>query len=676
MSTSRRRSLLAVCAWLVSLVPAVQVSAQAAGASTYAFDRTIRPQDDFYGYVNGPWLEKNDIPPYFSSWGTGPELQVRIWSEIRSILESPRVGPHALDPDSRKVSDLYHTFINEQRIESSGLTPLRDELARVAAIATPGDVATLLAHFVRAGIASPITLSVHPDDKDPTRYIADLEQSDLSLPDRDYYLSDDPRFRTIRAEYRAHVERVLALAADKSAVADAAIILDFETRLAAAQWTRVENRDPVKTYNRVMLSDLDSVAPGLHWSRVVAELGLARRVSFVNVSEPSYFNALGVLVERTPPSVWRAYFRWCLVNRFSPFLPRRFADESSAFSGTLFGDAVSRPRWMRAVTFVDDRMGYALGRIYVQQYFPLQAKARAQALIDNLLAAFRSRIVALDWMSPETKREAQAKIDALVVKLGSPDRREDYTKLHTNPTDLIANLLNVRSFRYQRDLDRLGKPVDRSEWGMSPATVNGYYSALRNEVVLPAALMQPPYFQPDADDAVNYGGLGWFIAHELSHAFDNRGNQYDSKGNLRDWWTKNDHEQFAARSQALIEQYSRYEPVSGMFINGQLTVGENIADNLGLSIAYDAYHLSLGSRVAPVINGLTGDQRFYVSYATIWAAKERQASAIAHIKSDTHSPAKFRVQGAVVNQDSFYAAFGVHAGDGMFVPPEKRVKIW
>jgi predicted metalloendopeptidase len=469
---------------------------------------------------------------------------------------------------------------------------------------------------------------------------------------------------------------VLSLAHDSSATADASAILAFETTLAAAQWTSVENRDPVKTYNRIELAALERFAPGLHWNHFVADLGLNGRTSYVNISEPTYFRALGKLVQDTPVSVWRAYFRWSVINYYSPFLSTPFGQEQAAFSRLLSGAASSRPRWLRAVGYVDDRMDDALGRAYSDRYFTAETRARAETLIRNLAGEFSRRIEALDWMSADTKREAQAKLAMLTIKLGQPAHATNYTALRTSPTDLIGNTIRARLFKYDRDIDKLGTAIDRNEWSMSALAVNGSYSAVRNEIILPAALIQPPYFQSKADDAVNYGGLGWFIAHELSHAFDNRGNQYDSRGNLRDWWTPNDHAQFAKRSAALVAQYSQYQPVPGMHINGELTVGENIADNLGLAIAYDAYHHSLGGRTPTVLDGLTGDQRFFMSFAAIWAGRDTDANLVRMIKTDTHSPGPFRVRGTVVNQDPFYAAFDVHDGDGMYVPPSKRVQIW
>jgi putative endopeptidase len=676
MRLLNRVILLVICVSAGSLSAAVTSAAQSSGVDTTGFDRSVRPGDDFYRFVNGRWIERSEIPPYLSGWGAGSESQVRAFAEMRDILSSPMSGRDARDPDRRKLADLYQSYIDERAIESAGITPLQAELARISAIKSTVDVAATLAHFARLGISSPIAISVHPDDRDPTRNMADVEQSGLTLPDRDYYLSAAPRFTDTRTAYRDHIERVLALSGDRAAAENATAIIAFETKLAAAQWTSVENRDPVKTYNRVELTALETSAPGLHWNRLAADLGLSGRAAHVNISEPTYFKELGRLVQETPPAVWSAYFRWSLVSHFSAFLAKPFDDERIAFSQTMSGVTVSRPRWMRAVGFVDDRMGNALGRLYSERYFPQESRARVETLVRSLLAAFRSRLQALDWMSLATRREAEAKLTALTVKLGNPTRRQDYGALRTSPHDLVGNVIRARSFKYDLDLDRLGKPIDREEWGMSPLTVNGSYSALRNEIVLPAALMQPPYFQSTADDAVNYGGLGWFIAHELSHAFDNRGNQYDSHGNLRDWWTADDHERFAARTAALIEQYSHYEPVPGMFINGALTVGENIADNLGLAIAYEAYHQSLGTRIAPVLDGLTGDQRFYVAFARVWASKSREASVIQGLKSDTHSPANFRVLGALVNQDPFYAAFDVQQSDSMYVPPSRRVRIW
>lgn len=667
-------AILSVC--VLSLSPSARAEAQGSGIDSTALDKSVRPQDDFYRYATGGWVSRNNTPAYMTGWSTSLELQVRIYRDMSEILTRRSSPLVTRDADMRKVAEVYQSFMNEAAIESAGLVPLHDELARITAVRSARGVTEMLAHFIRLGLPAPIAFSVHSDDRDPTQYVADLEQSGLGLPDRDYYTSGDARFQDIRSKYRNHVERVLALSGDRDAARTADSVLALETRLAAAQWTGIENRDPVKTYNRMAFTALDSVAPGLNGSRLAAALGLPSKTPHVNISQPSYFRTLGALVRETQPSVWRAYFRWHLVDAYSLYLSKPFNDERIAYSTSINGPTVSRPRWLRAIGIVDDRMGGAVGRLYVEQFFPPAARARADAVVRNLVLAFRRRIDSLDWMSPETKREAQAKLNALNIKLGSPTQWQHYAPLRTSPTDLIGNILRLQALRYDRTIAKLGTPVNREEWGMSVLSVNGSYSALRNEILLPAALMQPPYFQPNADDAVNYGGLGWFIAHELSHAFDNRGNHYDGRGQLRDWWTKSDHDAFAVRSSALVDQYSRYEPVPRLFINGALTVGENIADNLGLAIAYDAYHYSLGERAAPVLDGFTGDQRFYLSFATIWAGKSRENDLVQMIKSDTHAPSEFRVRGALANHDPFYAAFGVQSGDRMFVAPAQRVKIW
>jgi predicted metalloendopeptidase len=374
--------------------------------------------------------------------------------------------------------------------------------------------------------------------------------------------------------------------------------------------------------------------------------------------------------------VWSAYFELRLLDQLSGFLPASFVNEQQLFSAALGGAAVRRPRWLRAVGFVEDHMGDAIGRLWVAEHFAAASQEQASRIVKTLLDAFHNRIESLDWMGDTSKREAQAKLASLRIKFGYPTAWGDYSGLRTSPRDLVGNALRLGAFEYERNLRRLGRPIDANEWNMTPETVNGYYSARRNEVVLPAALMQPPYFQAGAEDAVNYGGLGWFIAHELSHAFDRRGSEYDGRGNVRDWWTKEDRERFAAKTRALIDQYGRYAVAPGVFVNGEPTLGENIADNAGLAIAYEAYHLSLGGARAPVLDGLTGDQRFYVGFATIWAVKEPDTGKPARIDNDTHSPARFRVAGALVNQDPFYAAFDVREGDRMFLPRDRRVRIW
>jgi predicted metalloendopeptidase len=504
-----------------------------------------------------------------------------------------------------------------------------------------------------------------------------LEQSGLALPDRDYYLQNDAKLAQIRSLYREHLERLFTLAGIASSAADAQAVLMLETRLAKVQWTKVENRDPVKTYNKVALVELPSLLPGFDWRAYLAAADLEGRAGYVIVSQPGYLAALGEILRETELCVWQAYFRAQLLAAFAPYLSRVFVDEHFAFYGTVLnGIPANRPRWKRGVALVNRCLGESLGQLYVEKYFPPDSKTRMLALVGNLLAAYRASIAALDWMSPQTKHEAHAKLAKLVTKIGYPNKWRDYSGLQIQGADLVGNVMRAAAFERCYALGKLGQPIDREEWEMTPQTINAYYDPQKNEIVFPAAILQPPFFDPHADDAVNYGSIGAVIGHEISHGFDDQGSQFDAQGNLRDWFTSEDHERFAAKTAAIARQYSAYEPVPGYRINSALTLGEDIADNSGLAVAYRAYRLSLGTNAAPVIDGLSGDQRFYMGWAQAWQAKVRENTAILRIKADPHSPPRFRILGTVVNQPGFYTAFDVQPGDKMYLPPQERVTIW
>ncbi|HTA64196.1 MAG TPA: M13 family metallopeptidase, partial [Xanthomonadaceae bacterium] len=498
------------------------------------------------------------------------------------------------------------------------------------------------------------------------------------LPDRDYYLKDDDvKLKQKRDAYLGHVERMLALGGDANAKADAASVLALETSLAKIQWTKVENRDPIKVYNKVQIADLHALMPGFDWTTFLADARVTGKVDYVIVSQPSYFKGLADIISSTPLPVWKTYFRWQALHASAPYLNKAFVDENFAFYGTtLRGIPENRPRWKRGVRVVEASMGEQLGQVYVSRYFPPESKARVTELVHNLLAAYQQSINTLDWMSPQTRQQALTKLSQYMLKLGYPDKWRDYSALKIDRNDLLGNVARANEFEYMRNINKLGKPIDRTEWGMTPQTVNAYYNPEMNEIVFPAAILQPPFFNPMADDAVNYGAIGAVIGHEISHGFDDQGSQYDGAGNLHDWWSKSDHEAFAAKTKALVDEYSAFEPVKGYHINGELTLGENIADNSGLAIAYKAYKISLHGKPAPVIDGMTGEQRFYAGFAQVFREKNRDDAMIEQIKTDPHSIPVDRVLGAVVNQPGFYDAYDVKPGDKMYVAPDKRVIIW
>ena len=672
---------LAIGAVIASSPAGGQTAAAASGSGPVSgidlqfMDPSVRPQDDFYTYVNGKWLASVEIPADKGILTPFDMLDDATETELKTLIEG--LGGNPSDPDAQKIAALYASFLDESRLDSLGLQPIAEELARVASIRSKKQIPGLFAHFNAIGVSAPYGLRIHQDAREPTRYIVDLAQSGLGLPDRDYYLKDDAKLQRARTEYRAHIETMERLAGSKTATKDADDILALETELARVQWSRVENRDPVKTYNKRLTAELPRLMPAYDWNGYLADAGVAGKIDYVIVSQPSYFTALGELLQKTPLAVWKTYFRWHVLSAAAPYLGKTFADDHFAFYGTaLRGIPRDRPRWKRGVELVSAGIGEALGKLYVARYFPPESRARMQALVRNLIAVYGSSIESLDWMSANTKRAAQENLDRLTVKIGYPDRWRDYGKLSFSRDDLYGNVVRAREFEYRRNIDKLGNPVDRSEWRMSPQTVNAYYNPELNEIVFPAAILQPPYFNAKADEAVNYGGIGAVIGHEISHGFDDRGSQYDAEGRLRDWFTKEDHEKFRAKTRALVAQYDRYEPVPGFHVNGELTLGENIADHSGLAIAYKAYRVSLGGKEAPSIDGLTGEQRFFAGWTQAWRGKVRDNEAIVRIKSDPHAPAAVRGYAPLLNQPGFYEAFGVKPGDGMYLPPEERITIW
>jgi predicted metalloendopeptidase len=650
------------------------------GLELQYMDTSVRPQDDFYHYVNGKWLATKEIPADKGVYGSFYELRDTVQEQLRPLINDLPKILDAADPDLQKITDLYASFLDEQSLDAKGGKPLTAEFARINGIKDTAGVAALIAHLNRIGVRAPYTPGVHLDVKDTTRYVFDLGEDGLGLPDRDYYLKDDEKLVQIRGQYREHMQKMLTLAGDKNAAADATAILKLETALAQVQWTKVENRDPVKTYNKIALDKLGELAPGYAWKAYLTEAGVDGKVDYVIVSQPSYLTGFAKILQETPLPVWKSYFRWHVLTNMAPFLSKNFVDEDFAFYGNALRDIPeNRPRWKRGLGLVEQAMGEGLGKAYVSKYFPPASKARMDQLVQNLLAAYKADINTLEWMSPATREKAQAKLAKFTVKIGYPVKWRDYGALKITRNDLAGNVTRAAAFEYDRNLAKLGQPVDRTEWEMSPQTVNAYYDPEYNEIVFPAAILQPPFFNAKADDAVNYGGIGAVIGHEISHGFDDQGSQYDGDGRVLDppgWFTAGDLEKYKARTHALVEQYSSYAPVPGYPINGELTLGENIADNSGMAIAYQAYRLSLDGKEAPVIDRLTGDQRFFMGWAQVWRSKARDKQAILLIKSDPHSPGQFRGTLPEMNQAAFYSAFDIKPGDKMYLAPDKRVTIW
>ena len=649
-----------------------------AKAGVAAVQKPVRMQDDPFRYVNREWLATSEIPEDRASWGSFAQLRDDAATQLKTVIDEATAAGAKGTPDQKKIAALYASFADEPRLEALGGKPIAPQLRAIDAIRSKRELPSVFAQFNEVNITAPYAVVVNQDPRDPARYIPIVEQSGLGLPDRDYYLKDDDaKLKEVRDQYVVHVAKLLTLAGVPNGEVAAAQVLQLETELARVQKTRVENRDPIKTYNKVSLAGLDALTPGYAWKPWLATARIAGKVDAVIVQQPAYLTGFAKALDTLPLDAWKAYLKYHVVASCAPYLSKAFADEDFAFDGgVLAGTPVDLPRWKRGVAAVETSMGQGLGKLYTARYFPAENKARMDALVRNLLAAYRQSIDGLDWMGPVTRKEAQAKLARFDPKIAYPTRWRDYTALAIRSDDLLGNVMRARRFEYNRNIAKLGKPIDRTEWGLTPQTVNAYYNRGRNEIVFPAAILQPPFFDPKADDATNYGAIGAVIGHEISHGFDDRGSQSDGDGRLRDWWTAEDRSRFNAKTRALIAQYDAFEPVPGYHVDGSLTLGENIADNSGIAIAYKAYRLSLAGKPAPVIDGLTGDQRFYTGFATLYRNKTREPAVIRQLKSDPHSPGEYRVNGTLRNQTPFYDAFGVKPGDAMYLAPEQRVQIW
>ncbi len=600
-------------------------------------------------------------------------MQEKSLTQQRGILEAAMT---ASDSQERKAGDLYASFMNQPLVEQIGVSGLEPELSRVGAIQHPADLGSLMGHLYRIGISTPIAAEIDPDHKDSSRYAFYLNQGGLGMPDRDYFLSKDKQFVEFRQAYLQHISATLKLAGDVNADAESTEILALESALARLQRPRVELRDPVKVYNPKSVSELQQLAPAIDWPEYFREAGITGTPRLI-VAEPSFISGLSRLAISTPLAVWRAYFRFHVLSDRAPYLSTRFVDEDFAFNQTKLNDTPSqRERWKRGCDLVDQLMGEESGKLYVAKYFPPETKARVEQMTENLIKSYGASIDHLDWMTPATRAEAHAKLNKINVKIGYPNHWRDYSGLVIKADDLLGNLRRAQLFEHDRKAAQLQGPVDHSEWDMTAPTVNAYYSQELNEIVFPAGILQPPAFDANADDAYNYGSTGATIGHELSHAFDDEGSQYDANGNLRNWWTSADRARFKAKTAQLIKEYNGFQPLPGFHVNGSLTLGENIADIADIEIAYKAYISSLNGVTAPVLDGLTGDQRFYLGFAQSWLGEERETALIAQLKADPHSPEKYRVNGVVVHMESFYQAFSVKPSDRMFLAPKDRVTLW
>ena len=677
---SRYSQASVACALLaLSTVAAAQQqqgTPRALGIDTTNFDRSVRPQDDFFRFVNGSWLKKTAIPADASSWGAFNELTEKSRTALHSILENAAKTQAPAGSDQRKVGDLYASFMDSARVEQLGINPLQSELARIRALKSSAQLPTTFAYFTRLGLQNPFAVSVGQDPKNSSVNIVQIGQSGLGLPDRDYYLRQDPKIAETRTAYVAYITKLLTLANQPDPAGAAGRILALETAIARPQWDRAKSRDRDLSYNKMTVAQLASATPSYDWHAYLkaAELGAATDVV---VRQPDYVKAMNDILAKTPAQTWRDYLTFKLLDRYANELPAAFAQARFDFRDkTLSGQQEMSPRWKRAVNAVEASLGEAAGKLYVERYFTPEAKSRMDALVKNIIAAYKVGIDSLEWMSPETKRQAQDKLAHFTVKIGYPDKWRDYSKLTIERGDLLGNATRTAEFQYDDMASHLGEPVDRSRWGMTPQTVNAYYNSVNNEIVFPAAILQPPFFDVNADDAVNYGAIGAVIGHEIGHGFDDQGRKSDGLGNLRDWWTPADARAFQERTSKLGAQYAALNPIDNLHINPGLTMGENIGDLSGLAQAYRAYRISLHGKEAPVIGGFTGDQRFFLGFGQIWRTKFRDAALRNQLLTNPHSPGPARAFVPLTNNDAFLRAFNVKPGDGMWRAPADRVKIW
>jgi putative endopeptidase len=643
------------------------------GFDTSGMDPSVKPGDDFFRYANGKWAGRTEIPSDRTRFGNFDKLSVLSESRVHAIAEDAAAGKLA-DKDGAKIGAAYAAFMNEALANKLGAAPMRPWLAKIRAVKTKEQFTDLMGSANSNGFTTVLPVGITIDAKSPTRYAVTTATGGLGLPDRDYYLQ--PSFAAKKAKYQAYVAQLLTLAGWEKPADNAKAIVDFETRLAEAAWTRVERRDRDKTYNPMSPAEISALTPGIDWNRYLAANGLTG-VDRVIVTTNTAFPKVGKIYAETPLDTLKAWQAFHLADQAAPYLSKPFVDAHYEFrSKELAGQPEQQPRWKRGVAFVDGVIGESVGRVYVARYFPPESKAKMDALVGDIQTALRARIKTLDWMGDATKARALEKLSKFTVKIGYPAKWRDYSKLVLKPDDLYGDARRATAFEWNRELARLHGPVDKGEWGMTPQTVNAYYNFANNEIVFPAAILAAPFFDPDADPAINYGGIGGVIGHETSHGFDDQGRKSDGDGVLRDWWASEDATKFKAQTDRLGAQYSAFEPLPGAHVIGALTMGENIGDMGGLSLALDAYHASLHGKPAPVIDGLTGDQRVFLGWAQVWREKIRDETLRQRLVTDPHSPAVYRVNGTIRNIPGWYQAFGVQAGDRLYVEPDQRVKIW
>jgi putative endopeptidase len=646
------------------------------GFSTANLDTTCKPCDNFYQFAMGGWIKDNPIPAEYATWGTFTQLRDNNLTAMRTILDAAAKSNAAPGSNEQKIGDFYASCMDTSAIEAAGLKPIASELAAIDAINDRKSLDATIVLLQREGASVLFRFFSAQDIKDSTRVIATASQGGLGMPDRDYYFRDDDKSKQLRADYERHVAKMFELAGDApdQAAAEAKTVLAIETALAKASRTRVELRDPEKNYNLMPLTEMKILTPDWSWENYLQAIG-APPVEQVNVRQPEFFKEMNQELASVSLPDWKIYLRWHVIHDSAPGLPERFVQENFDFyDRKLSGTKEIQPRWKRCVQSTDQNLGEALGQVYVDKYFPPAAKAHAKEMVNNLIAALRDDIPTLSWMGPETKKEALAKLEAFNVKIGYTDKWRDYSKLSIDRGSYAADVRRSFEFEYARQLAKIGKPVDRTEWGMTPPTVNAYYNSTMNEIVFPAGILQPPFYNPNADDAVNYGGIGAVIGHEISHGFDDQGSKFDGKGNLHEWWTPDDRKNFTDRADCVVNQFNGYEVEPGLHQNGKLVLGESIGDLGGVAIAYAAYEKSIEGKRPKDIDGFTPEQRFFLGWAQVWGQNQRAESARLQTNTDPHPLARFRGNGPLSNMEAFAKAFGCKKGDAMV--REQLCKIW
>lgn len=665
----------ALCLGALFLHACKQPSANS-GIAINNMDTTVLPGNNFALYVNGTWMKNTQIPADKSSYGAFDKLYDESQEDVKVIIEDAAKANSAEGTDKQKIGDYYASFMDRKGRDAKGITPIQPELNAIDAIATYDDLATYFGKANRAGINIPFTVSVLADFKEPTKNTVITWQDGLGLPEREYYLSPDAKMTEIRKKYVLHIEKMFQLTKLPNPTENAAKIMALETALATIQMKKEDTRDIVKLYNAYAVKDLKTLMPDFNWTAMLTTAGVANEQKIV-VTQVAYTQALNNLLKNTPLETWKTYLKWGVVNHAADLLTTEIDKQNFAFYGkNLYGTEEQQADWKRAVEMVNNGLGEVVGKVYVEKHFPAEAKERMTQMVKNLLKAYAESIKTLDWMSETTKKEALKKVDNFLIKIGYPDTWRNYAALKIDKTDLYGNAARATEFEYQRNLAKLGKPVDRTEWGMNPQTVNAYYNPSFNEIVFPAAILRPPFFNLKADDAVNYGGIGAVIGHEIGHGFDDQGSTFDATGTMKNWWTPTDLEAFKKRTAALVEQYNGFKALPDLHVNGEYTLGENIGDLGGLSIAIKAYKATLNGKEAPVIDGFTGMQRVFMGWAQAFAEKIREEALRSQIANDPHSPALFRINGTVRNVPEFYEAYSIKPTDSLYLAPEKRVKIW